>query len=110
NSDMTIDQMVEAVQTELGPSFSERDVRDAISGYGRASVRSRNDDQKNIATAKTIARLTSRLEDLENMGYSPTSVQGKARTVNEEIKDLRLRINELIDSLVDSPEYKAQMK
>lgn len=106
--DMTIDQMVEATRGALGAYFNDFEVRNAITGYGRAVNSSMTDDDINISTAKSIGRLLSRLEELESQGYDG-SVKTH-RKENEEVRDLRRKVNDMIESLKSTPEEKAQMK
>lgn len=96
----TIDGMVEAVNAEMGGSFSPYDIQNAISGYGRQAASKRSDLDRKISKARRIARLMSAVEDLQEKG---TRVKTrKAASEND------TRINELLDT-IKKLEYDLEM-
>lgn len=108
SGEMSIEQIVDAVSAEVGNGFDTREIRNAVTGYGRAVQNTITDDQRNINTARSIGKLLSELEDLEKLGPNPKS--RNQRKMNERIVDLRKMIADLEDSMTSTPEEKAQMK
>src|SRR5262249_38055362 len=64
----TVQGMVDAVREAIGdyidPDVTDRDIRDAISGYGKPAGQTKSDLQQQIADLKREARQSSRREDI----------------------------------------------
>lgn len=108
NGNNTIDKMVEAASSELGGSFSEYDIRNAISGYGRNSAKNRSDLDKDISYAKRVARLLSQIEDLETKGARLKTAK-QVYENNAEINALKDQIKTLEYNIEMTPEERAQL-
>src|SRR5690606_24541450 len=108
NGNDTIDKMVSAASAELGGRFSDYDIQNAISGYGRQSGSKRTDIDKKISYAKRVARLLSQIEDLETKGKRlKTAKQVHENTT--EINQLKETIKTLEYNIEMTPEERAQM-
>lgn len=108
NGNDTIDKMVSAASAELGGRFSDYDIQNAISGYGRQSGSKRTDLDKKISYAKRVARLLSQIEDLETKGKRlKTAKQVHENTT--EINQLKENIKMLEYNIEMTPEERAQM-
>lgn len=108
SSDMSIEDIVSAVSAEVGSGFDAYEIRNAITGYGRSVQNTLTDEQKNINIAKSVGKLLSELEDLENRGPNPKS--RNSRKVNERVMELRKAITDLENSMTSTPEERAQMQ
>jgi hypothetical protein len=89
-----IGDLVKAIKEDYDIDASERDVRDAVTGYGREQRMTGKDISKKIQSMKRLGRLISQLEDLEK-GKRPVKRKvERAKPTEQEIK-LRQRIKAL---------------
>ena len=96
-----ITEQVRLVVDEAFPDykFSEREVRDAITGYGRTIEMASDDISKALRKAKNIGRIISGLEDVQT-GLSPLR-SGLQREPTD--PDIRLKMKELREAMKDLP-------
>lgn len=90
-----IEDLTDAVYNEIrdeNPGIDKRDVRDAITGYGREVNQSKDEIEKHINAIKRIGKLNSKLEDVLNKIPPAKSNQVRAELSKEE-KDLRKRLD-----------------
>src|SRR5262249_11255501 len=59
-----VDAVREAIKDYIDPDVTDRDIRDAISGYGKPAGQTKSDLQQQIADLKREARQSSRREDI----------------------------------------------
>lgn len=100
---------VEAVRTEVGDSFTDYQIRNAISGYGRAASKTATQIETDINRAKRIARLLSSVEDLETKGKRAKTPK-RAFEIDAEARKLMEQVKELEYGLEMTPEERAQAK
>lgn len=103
----TIEKMVSAASAELDGQFSEYDIRNAISGYGRQSASHRTDLDRKISKAKRIANLLSQIEDLETKGERVRTAKQKHDN-DTRINNLKDTVRQLEYDLEMTPEERAQ--
>lgn len=108
NGNDTIDKMVSAASAELNGSFSDYDIQNAISGYGRQSGSKRTDLDKKIAYAKRVAKLLSQVEDLQTKGKRLKTAK-QVHNNTAEINTLIEQIKTLEYNIEMTPEERAQM-
>lgn len=104
-----VDALVGAVKGEVGDSFTDYQVRNAISGYGRTAVKTATDTEIEVNTAKRIAKLLSKLEDLETKGEYATTPRRKFQLDKESLA-LMQQIKALEYNLEMTPEERAQAR
>jgi hypothetical protein len=64
----TMDELVQDIKSRIQekyPNATDRQIRDAISGYGRERAMTQTDIQREIARLRNIGRMESRLEDIQ---------------------------------------------
>lgn len=77
-----VDAVKEAIKDHIDPSVTDRDIRDAISGYGKPPSQTKSEIQQQIAQLKQEARQVSRQEDIragEKTGRTPTQAESQKR-------------------------------
>src|SRR5690606_7502818 len=79
--------------SQFVPNATRRQVRDAITEYGKTVNPTKDEIQQQINLAKRIGRLMSELEDLQK-GIKKASGSRKIK-VNEKKREHKRRINEL---------------
>ena len=113
NPQIELDALVSAVQADLKeffPTITEREVRDAISGYGRATKKITKDEATlQLNELQKQAKLVSKLEDLQAENPLPP---GKERTAqSEKLKELQKQIEALVkEKGLDEPARLAALK
>lgn len=75
------------------PNATDREIRDAISGYGRERAMTQTDIQKEVGRLRNIGRMVSRLEDIQSGITKAKTPQEKAKLTNKE-EQLRLEIQD----------------
>lgn len=101
-----IDELSEKVRDLVEkdlPGITIREVRDAITDYGRTVNLSKDDTQRKINEAKRLGRLYSELEDLENKKKKAKTGKGMNEITKEE-KVLKAKIKALERGLPQTPE------
>lgn len=95
-----VDAVIKAVHNDLKDyheNLTERDVRDAFSGYGKVKFPSKAEDLKTLRELKRLAQLTSAIEDA-NTGLPPkkTGLQREKPTqsVRDKMKELQAAMRE----------------
>lgn len=78
--------------------LTKRDIQDAISGYGKATFKTRDELQKSVADLKKQAEIISKIEDLEG-GQLPIKRQTTKTTPTKELQVLK---DELKTKMADS--------
>lgn len=104
----TLDKMVQRVNDDLGGRFSEYDIRNAISGYGRQTAKTRTDLDRAISKAKRIAKLLSEIEDLESKGKR-LKTRKQVDNNDAEIEALKQQVKRLEYDLEMTPEERDQL-
>lgn len=104
----TIEGLVEAVTKELEMTnpemrFTERQVRDAITGYGQFIKQPKSEISKKIADLKSIGRMISTLEDLM-AGIRKEKNPSKRKELTAKERFLRSQIRGLLDTIPVNPE------
>lgn len=79
---------------DLVDGVTKRDVRDAISGYGKDSRPTQNDLQRELIDLREQAKLISRIEDAE-AGIKKTKDDRTRREASDEVNRLRARLKDL---------------
>lgn len=92
-----VKQLKKEIQDEY-PEVSERQIRDAISGYGSKANKTKSQLLKDISKLKRIAKLESVLEDVQN-GIRKAKNESKKRELSEEEAELKRQIKQLNDDL-----------
>ena len=103
----TIEGMTDAVFNELQPQLPEltkRQVRDAITQYGKTVNPTKDDIRQQIGQAKRLGRLISELEDIKNMNSLEFALKygrkkPKGVKVSEQEKNLKAEIKTIAKSL-----------
>lgn len=95
-----MDSLVSAVHKEY-PQYSEREIRDAISGYGRELRQTSDDIQKELNGVRREMRLLSQYEDLLKAEEKPFKAPKKKEQTEREM-ELRQQIKGLIGTLPKS--------
>jgi hypothetical protein len=91
--DGLVNSIHEAVKEHVVDA-TERDVRDAISGYGKPQQATQTELTRQLNELKKQARLISKLEDLQAKGV-PQNPK-KQRQQSEEIRNLQAQINKFV--------------
>lgn len=97
----TIDGLVAAVRpliAESYPDATDRDIRDAITGYAKEKKKTRDDIVSEIAKLKRVGKLMSELEDLRSGIEKERDERRKAQKTETE-KELLRQIDEMLDAL-----------
>jgi hypothetical protein len=79
---------------DLVDGVTKRDVRDAISGYGRDTRPTQNDLQRELFDLREQAKLISRIEDAE-AGVKKAKDDKVKRVASDEVQKLRARLKDL---------------
>jgi ElaB/YqjD/DUF883 family membrane-anchored ribosome-binding protein len=79
------------------PNATDREIRDAITGYGKEVTKTMDDIQAEINGLKRVGKLTSKIEDLQAGIASETDPKKKAKKTQEE-KDLIKQVENLLES------------
>jgi hypothetical protein len=88
-----VDKVYEDVK-DLVEGVTKRDVRDAISGYGRDTRPTQDDLQRELFDLREQAKLISRIEDAE-AGAKKAKDERVKRVASDESKKLRARLKDL---------------
>ena len=88
-----VDNVYEDVKG-LIDGVTKRDVRDAISGYGRDTRPTQDDLQRELFDLREQAKLISRIEDAE-VGVNKAKDERVKRVASDEAKKLRARLKDL---------------
>jgi hypothetical protein len=78
-------QVLDEMKSEI-PDLTIRQVRDAITDYGKRVNPTADDIKKQISTARRVGRLLSELEDLQNNKRKQTNPSTKAKLTEQEVK------------------------
>lgn len=96
----TMEELVQRVKAEMAqkyPNATDRQIRDAISGYGRERSMTQSDIQKEIARLRNIARMVSRLEDIQAGIVKAKTPQERFRLTEKE-SQLKLDIQDAYEA------------
>jgi hypothetical protein len=96
-----INDLTAAVMAQMKskyPNATEREFRDAITGYGKEVSKTSSDIQKEISRIKNLGRMMSRLEDL-TVGIARQTNPEKKAKMSEQEKDLKRKINDMMEDL-----------
>lgn len=89
--------LLDAVHTDLAkivPGVTRREISDAISGYGKATYPSENENRRQLAELSSQLRLLSQYEDAMRgeaplrTGFQPGEPSAKVRAMQREVRDL----------------------
>ncbi len=101
NGGTDVNELVKQLKNEIEKEFpfiSEREIRDAISGYGKRSNRTKNQLSQDINKLKRIARYESELEDLQK-GIVKEKNEITIRKLSDKERLLQSQIKQLKDDL-----------
>lgn len=90
------DQVMKQVTADLKPHFpdlTERQVMDALSGYGKVSTPSKEADLVKLREFKNLARLTSQLEDAQK-GLPPKKTGAQRDKATLKVRELQRKVND----------------
>jgi hypothetical protein len=96
-----INDLTAAVMAQMKskyPNATEREFRDAITGYGKDVAKTSKDIQIEISRIKQLGRMMSRLEDLTAGIASQPNAEKRAK-MSEEEKNLKRKINDMMEDL-----------
>ena len=96
NGATTIDEVVDAVRDSVKAKFpdaTDRQIRDAITNYGKSRTETKDAIQKKINEMKRVGRLLSELEDVQN-GIKKTKNQVKRDALTQRETELKQKIKE----------------
>lgn len=96
NGAATIDEVVDAVRDSVKAKFpkaTDRQIRDAITNYGKSRAETKDAIQKKINEMKRVGRLLSELEDVQN-GIKKTKNKIKRDALTEREIELKQKIKE----------------
>lgn len=96
-----MEAVMAAVHADLLPNHPDlavRDVRDAFSGYGKVTYPSREEDLTKLREYRTLARLTSQLEDAERR-LAPLKTGPQRDKASQAVRDLTKRVKETMRRL-----------
>lgn len=96
-----IETLTERIIEDLensGFNPTEREVRDAITGYGKTAGKTRPEIDVEIAKLKSLGKLISKLEDLQN-GITKTKSEVKKRNLTQQEKEIKAQIKQLENDL-----------
>lgn len=89
-------QVMTRVTEDLKPRFpnlTERQVMDALSGYGKISTPSKQEDLRKLREFRNLARLTSQLEDAQK-GIPPKKTGAQRDKASAKVRDLQKKVND----------------
>lgn len=101
-----IDKLAEAVKSTVAediPDITIREVRDAITKYGKQVNQTSDEIQRQINEAKRLGRLYSGLEDLQEQGSRAKAIRQRTEITAKE-KELQRQIDILENGLPKTPE------
>lgn len=96
----SMDDLVRRVKQEVAkkyPNATDRQIRDAISGYGKERSMTQTDIQKEIGRLRNIARMVSRLEDIQAGKIKAKTPQERFRLTEKEAQ-LKLDIQDAYEA------------
>jgi hypothetical protein len=103
-----VDKVYEDVK-DLVEGVTKRDVRDAISGYGRDTRPTQDDLQRELFDLREQAKLISRIEDAE-AGVKKAKDERVKRVASDEAKKLRARLKDLTKEEASLESIKKSLK
>jgi hypothetical protein len=113
----TIDGLTDAAFKELEsqlPGLTKRQVRDAITQYGKTVNPSQDEVRQQLAAAKRLGRLISELEDLKSMSKTEFALKYFKKPtpskITEAEKNLKKQINSLARDLKTDAQVLSQAK
>lgn len=89
-------QVMARVTEDLKPRFpniTERQVMDALSGYGKTTTPSKQEDLRKLREFRNLARLTSQLEDAQK-GTPPKKTGPQRDKPTARVRELQKKVNE----------------
>jgi hypothetical protein len=96
-----INDLTAAVMAQMKskyPNATEREFRDAITGYGKEVSKTSNEIREEIARIKNLGRMMSKLEDLTAGIARQTNPEKRAKMSQQE-KELKRKINDMMEDL-----------
>lgn len=90
------DQVMKQVTADLKPRFpdlTERQVMDALSGYGKISTPNKQEDLRKLREFRNLARLTSQLEDAQK-GIPPKKTGAQRDKATLKVRELQRKVND----------------
>ena len=106
----TVEGIVDQVYNDLKDKIDgidKRDIRDAISGYGRTAQRTIGESTKQFQEIKKQGKLSSKLEDIQSGKISGESVKRSRPTPSPEVEKLQA-VSARLKSLIDGEIRKIQ--
>lgn len=90
------ENVIKAVHVDLAPiheGITEREIRDAFSGYGKITKPSKEADLVKLREYRNLARLTSQLEDAQK-GVAPKKTGPQRDKATARVRELQKKVNE----------------
>ena len=112
NGATTIDEVVNAVRDSVKAKFpkaTDRQIRDAITNYGKSRTETKDAIQKKINEMKRVGRLLSELEDVQN-GIKKTKNQIKRDALTQRETELKQKIKEELAKIPLTDEEIAELQ
>lgn len=106
-----LDDLVSKIHNDLKDGIdglTERDIRDAISGYGREASMTKDGLRLQVEELKTQARLISAIEDAE--AKVKRSIGTKKKEASERVKELRQALKSLTGNDIGVASLKTRLK
>lgn len=97
----SIDEIVDSVRDKVKEQFpkaTDRQIRDAITNYGKSRTSTQDSIQKKINEMKRVGRLLSELEDVQN-GIKKTKNKVKRDALTERERELKEKIKEELSKI-----------
>ena len=95
---VTLDGVVDEIHSNIKDTFEDvtkRDIRDALSGYGKFKLPTKDDVTAQLREIKSQAKLVSALEDAE-AGKMPLKTGFSRSKASETVTELRKKVQEVI--------------
>lgn len=94
------EQVIGAVENDLKTQFPDvttRQIHDALSGYGKVTKPSQAEDLKKLREYRSLARLTSQLEDAQK-GLNPLKTGPQRDKATARVRELQKQVNDAMEA------------
>lgn len=94
------EQVIGAVESDLKTQFPDvttRQIHDALSGYGKVTKPSQAEDLKKLREYRSLARLTSQLEDAMK-GITPLKTGPQRDKATARVRELQKQVNDAMEA------------
>lgn len=94
------EQVIGAIESDLKTQFPDvttRQIHDALSGYGKVTKPSQAEDLKKLREYRSLARLTSQLEDAQK-GLNPLKTGPQRDKATARVRELQKQVNDAMEA------------